>query len=132
MIEKRPYIRRELREVICPTCGKTFETYNRCGKYCSLHCYETRMKEAFSSVCEPDEIWLQAIKKRIGRNIKQLRLADGLSGNYLYHLTGITKTTIYGWEKGEFSPPLDKLLWLCKKTGWKLSDILSRGTTVRE
>ena len=126
---KRHYIRRELRSVVCPTCGKTFETYEREQKYCSPECFRRIVKrKEYGEICFLDEEWLQGMNNRIGRNIRNLRTAAGWSGKQVYHITGISQDTLYHWENGERSPDMGKLLWLCKKTGWKLSDILSRGT----
>lgn len=71
----------------------------------------------------PDE-WGSAIRRRIGRNIRKKRVESGWTYNHMYAETGIQRQTIFYWENGERSPRVDMLLWMCKKTGWKLSEIL--------
>lgn len=71
----------------------------------------------------PDE-WRDAVRQKIGRNIRKKRVSANLNFNELYAETGIQRVTLMRWESGERSPRLDDLLWLCKCTGWRLSEIL--------
>ena len=71
----------------------------------------------------PEE-WRDAVRRRIGRNIRKKRMASGKTHNQLYAETGISRLTLMYWESGERCPRMDDLLWLCKKTGWKLSELL--------
>jgi predicted DNA-binding transcriptional regulator AlpA len=45
----------------------------------------------------------------------------------MYAQTGIQRETIYHWEHADRTPKITQLLWLCKCTGWKLSEIIGGG-----
>jgi transcriptional regulator with XRE-family HTH domain len=68
--------------------------------------------------------WSEAVLRRVGKNIRKKRTAAGWTINRMYAETGIARVTIMRWESGKRSPKLDDLLWVCKCTGWRLSEIL--------
>lgn len=72
---------------------------------------------------KPDE-WSETVLRHIGKNLRRKRQDAGWTINRMYAETGIARITIMRWESGKRSPKLDDLLWVCKCTGWKLSEIL--------
>lgn len=66
----------------------------------------------------------EAVRKKVARNIRKMRTGMGWSIQYLADLIGLSWRTIYYWEHGRMSPSLSNLLWMCKQTGWKVSEIL--------
>ena len=74
----------------------------------------------------PDE-WSAKVLTRIGGNIRKKRIERGWSFNQMEAETGIARQTIFYWETAQRSPKIEVLLWLCKVTGWKLSEIIGGG-----
>ena len=72
---------------------------------------------------KPDE-WSATILQHVGRNIRKMRKDAGWTINRMYAETGIARITIERWESGKRAPKLDDILWVCKRTGWKLSEII--------
>ena len=75
----------------------------------------------------PDD-WCESVSKRIGKNIRKKRLEAGWSINRMYAETGIDRITIQRWETATRPLNMVKVLWLCKCTGWKLSELMGGGT----
>lgn len=73
------------------------------------------------------EAFDEAVRKKVGRNIKKLRTGYGWTIQYLSDLIGLSWHTVYKWEHARISPSVPHMLWLCKCTGWKLSEILGDG-----
>jgi len=48
----------------------------------------------------------------LGEKLKTLRLQHGYSQKYVYEITGISQTALSGYETGEKTPSLEKLLKL--------------------
>lgn len=71
--------------------------------------------------------WKDTVLKRIGDNIHKKRLEAGWTLNEMYARTGIQRITIFYWETAQRSPKIEMLLWLCKTTGWKFSEIVGTG-----
>ena len=71
----------------------------------------------------PDD-WQMGMRKRIGRNLKRLRLERDWTLNYMQSQVGVDRATLWSWEQATRSPQLCNILWICKCTGWKLSDII--------
>ena len=68
----------------------------------------------------------QRVSARVGNNIKRLQARDGLTLYEIEQRTGIGHTTLYNWCTERTVPAIDKLLWMCGKCGWKLSDLLAK------
>lgn len=66
----------------------------------------------------------EKIRKRISRNMKRIRAESGWSQHQVATISGLAWHTIEKWEAGYNAPTVDKLMILCKATGWSLSDIL--------
>lgn len=64
------------------------------------------------------------MKRRIGQNIKRIRTSHGWTQYRLASTCGLAWHTIQKWEQGVSEPSVVKLMKLCRRTGWKLSDIL--------
>ena len=69
----------------------------------------------------------ESVRKRIGRNIRSMREEEGLTPYQLTQITGLSWHTIQKWELGLNAPTVDRLLWFCRTTGWKLSEIIGGG-----
>ncbi len=78
-----------------------------------------------------DKEWALSVKKRLGKNIKRLRTMHGLSIYDISKTTGISWHTIQKWEYGYNAPGLDMLIWMCRRMGWRLGDVL-HGCNVSE
>lgn len=72
---------------------------------------------------KPDD-WSEAVLRHVGRNIRKMRQDAGWTINRMYAETGIARITIERWESGQRAPKLDDILWVCKRTGWRLSEII--------
>lgn len=119
---------RPLRKLVCPVCGKTFETLVRKQKYCSQDCFRLKTSSVAmkpEGPCPPE--WQEGFNRRIGRNLRRMREESGLTRRHVQMKTGIIWQTLEGWEDGKNSIPLYKAVWMCKKLGWKLSDLLKSG-----
>lgn len=119
---------RPLRTVVCPHCGKTFETRDRYRKFCSYDCFRLNKdisKITWEGPC-PQE-WTDRVNRMIGDNLRRMREKQGCSMRYVQAKTGIIWRTIAEWEEGNHSVPLVKAIWLCKKMNWRLSDLLKGG-----
>ena len=64
------------------------------------------------------------VRHRVGKNIRRMRRANNWTMTKLSQLTGFSDHVISRWEGGLTVPNTVSLLWLCKRTGWKVSDIL--------
>lgn len=73
------------------------------------------------------ENWSRGVVRTIGTGIRVLRKKRNWTLWQLQCATGISWHTLDNWETGQTAPRTDKLLWLCKTTGWKLTDILTGG-----
>lgn len=71
--------------------------------------------------------WQEKVLQRIGKNIRRKRMEAGWSLNEMWAHTGIHRQTIHYWEAGSRYPKIEWLLWLCKTTGWKFSEIVGKG-----
>lgn len=78
---------------------------------------------------QEQEQYSEKVMKRISRNLKRLREKRGWTQYRVAEMTGLAWHTIQKWEFGYNCPKVDKLLWLCRCTGWKLSDVLGGGKT---
>ena len=126
--EPRGWKPRPLRTVICPHCGKEFQTRDRNRKFCSNDCFRLDQQNCriiWEDPC-PQE-WTDKVNRMIGRNLRRLRENAGYSRRYVQAKTGIIWHTIEEWEEGNHSVPLVKAIWICKKMGWRLSDLLKGG-----
>lgn len=74
----------------------------------------------------------EAVRKKVGRNIKKLRTGQRWTIQYLADLIGLSWHTVYKWEHARISPSVPHMLWLCRKTGWKLSEVLGTGPSGTE
>ena len=74
----------------------------------------------------PEE-WRDGLNQRIGQNLRRKRIESNLTFNGIYARTGIDRYTIYKYESGKRTMRLDNLIWICKKMGWRLSDIIGGG-----
>lgn len=72
---------------------------------------------------KPDE-WSETVLRHVGKNLRRLRQDAWWTINRMYAETGIARITIERWESGKRSPKLDDILWVCKRTGWKLAEII--------
>ena len=73
---------------------------------------------------EEQEQYSEKIRRRISRNLRAIRAESGWTLYQVANISGLSWHTIQKWEAGYNSPNVDKLLVLCKTTGWKLGDIL--------
>ena len=78
---------------------------------------------------QEQEQFSEKIRKRISRNMIALRERKGWTRYQMATKVGLTWRTLQRWELGYNVPTIDKLLWLCKCNGWKLSDLLGGGKT---
>ena len=73
--------------------------------------------------------WSAEVRKRLGKNLRHLRKAKGWTIYDVATRSDIAWHTIHNWECGKNSPSVDALIWLCRKIGWRLGDVL-RGCNV--
>jgi len=66
----------------------------------------------------------EKVRKRISVNLKRLRARSGWTQYQVANISGLSWHTIEKWEAGYNAPTVDKLMILCKSTGWKLAEIL--------
>lgn len=73
----------------------------------------------------------EALKVRVGKNLRRKRQEEGLSLRAFSRKVGAHDDiqSIWRWENGVNLPRLDMIVWICVKMGWKLSEIL--GGSVR-
>ncbi len=62
--------------------------------------------------------------KAVGRRVRQLREAQGLSQAALAKRAGVTKITVLRTERGYYSPSLSTLERLAKALGVKVKDLI--------
>lgn len=67
-------------------------------------------------------------KKELGMRIKTLRENKGLSQNALANKAGVSPTYIYQLEKGEKSPTVEYLEFICDALGVTLEDFFRVST----
>ena len=65
-----------------------------------------------------------AVRKTVGRNLRKLRTGQKMTLQQVADLAEVAWHTVYKWEYGRMTPSLGRLLWLCKRSGWRLADIL--------
>lgn len=68
----------------------------------------------------------EALKIRVGKNLRRKRLEEGLSLRAFSRKVGAHDDiqSIWRWENGVNLPRLDMMVWICVRMGWKLSEIL--------
>ena len=73
--------------------------------------------------------WSAEVRKRLGKNLRHLRKLKQWTIYDVAKRSDISWHTIHNWETGKNSPNVDALIWLCRKIGWRLGDVL-RGCNV--
>jgi len=74
----------------------------------------------------------EALRKRIGRNLKTLREKAGMPQYQLAKLLGCSTASMSHWERGDCLISLDVALWLCKVMGWRFNDLIGGNKGGRE
>ena len=74
--------------------------------------------------------WREDVLTRIGQNVHRKRIEAGWTFNAMYARTGILPQTLFYWETAQRSPKIEVLLWLCKTTGWRFSEIVGKTSSV--
>lgn len=69
-------------------------------------------------------------KIEIARRIKELREKNHLSQNALANLAGVSPTYIYQLERGEKSPTIEYLNYICGALNISLNEFFSSNDTV--
>lgn len=60
----------------------------------------------------------------IGRRLRQLRRANGLTGNQFGKLAGVSRGMVSQWESGLCLPPIDRLILLRQALPFSLDELL--------
>ena len=68
---------------------------------------------------------MDSIKKKIGRNVKRLRLSRGLKQSQLAELTGVEDKTISRIEVGGNYPSMDLLVKISNVLEYDLTDFVN-------
>lgn len=75
--------------------------------------------------------WSAEVRRRLGKNLKHLRKLRDWTIYDVSSRSEISWHTIHNWECGKNAPNVDMLIWLCRKVGWRLGDVL-HGCNVSE
>lgn len=70
------------------------------------------------------EEWENLFRERVGRNIRRMRLKNGLTGVELAMRTGLSVKTILSWEKYDHMPSVEDFFYFLAVTGWKVADLV--------
>lgn len=65
------------------------------------------------------------IRASVGRRIRAMREAEGLSQSALGELTGKSQTSVSAQERGTIGIPIEDLLSLCDALGVSCEDLLA-------
>ena len=68
--------------------------------------------------------WIESVRHRIAYNLREMRMRHNMTLSALHQRTGLSWKVLENWELEKTSPSVERLMWLCKCTGWKLSEIL--------
>lgn len=68
--------------------------------------------------------WSAEVRRRLGKNLKHLRKLRDWTIYDVSSRSQISWHTIHNWECGKNAPNVDMLIWLCRKVGWRLGDVL--------
>ncbi len=63
--------------------------------------------------------------KSVGKNIKEARLANGLTREQFAELTGVSTKMVYNWEEGLNYPTLERFVLICDVLGSTMDSIAS-------
>ena len=69
--------------------------------------------------------WARKRKNAIGKMIEKKRHEHNMTLNQLSERSGFAFQTLRNWEIGKCTPSIDRLMWLCGKLGWKMSEIIN-------
>lgn len=70
-------------------------------------------------------------KKELGLRIKTLRESKGMKQNALANKAGVSPTYIYQLERGEKSPTVEYLEFICDALGVTLEDFFSNAPQIK-
>lgn len=59
----------------------------------------------------------------VGKNIKQARLANGLTREQFSELTNVSTKMVYNWEEGLNQPTLERFVLICHVLGKSMDSI---------
>lgn len=71
-------------------------------------------------------------KLDVANRIKDLRIQKGLSQNALANLAGVSPTYIYQLERGEKSPTVEYLYYICSALGITLEEFFRETSQVEQ
>ena len=128
----------------CPFCGKPIYMYfsTKSGAYEVQHMYSADDKSCAiimpirihaTNVIEARERWnhrepsgdcCKHCNSSLGRNLREARLAKGLTVQQMAKVAFISTSSVYGYESGHMKPSADTLHRLCDLLGVAVKDMM--------